>query len=77
MPRDRYQHGWIEETGKKVKNARITVKLNGITIHDDVEIPKPSGGGRDETLEGTPGPIKFQGHGNILQFRNVWLVEKK
>ena len=19
MPRDRYQHGWIEETGKKVK----------------------------------------------------------
>lgn len=63
-------------TGKKVKNARITVKLNGITVHDNVEISGPTGGARNEP-EGTPGSLQFQGHGNILQFRNVWIVEKK
>jgi hypothetical protein len=62
--------------GKVVKKARITAKLNGITIHDDAEI-RTTPGGRDQKEEGTPGPLKFQGHGNILQFRNVWVVEKK
>jgi hypothetical protein len=66
-----------DESGKKVKNARVTVKLNGITVHDDVEIDGPTGGGRDAKDEGTPGPLRLQGHGNILQFRNIWVVEKK
>jgi hypothetical protein len=66
-----------DDAGKKVKNARITVKLNGITIHEDAEITGPTGGGRPNADEGKPGPLKFQGHGNILQFRNVWVVEKK
>lgn len=61
--------------GKKVKNARVTVKLNGIKVQDDLEITGPTGGNRNEP-EGTPGPLLFQGHGNILQFRNVWIVEK-
>lgn len=63
--------------GKLVKKARITVKLNGVTIHDDFELPSPNGGGRDNKEEGTPGPIKLQGHGNPVQYRNIWLVEKK
>ena len=66
-----------DESGKKVKNARITLKLNGVLIHDDVEINGPTGGGRSAKEEGTPGPIKLQGHGNPLQFRNIWIVEKK
>lgn len=61
--------------GKKVKNAVITAHLNGILIHDAYEIPGKTGGSRGEP-EGTPGPIKLQGHGNPLQFRNVWIVEK-
>ncbi len=65
----------VAENGKKVKNARITVKLNGITIHNDYEIPGKTGGSRNEP-EGTPGPIKLQGHGNPLQYRNIWIVEK-
>ncbi len=63
-----------DESGKKVKNARITLKHNGVVIHDDMEITGPTGGHRSDP-EGTPGPIKLQGHGNPLQFRNIWIVE--
>ena len=64
-----------DENGKKTSNARMTVKLNGIVIHDDLEVNGKTGGSRNEP-EGTPGPIKLQGHGNPLQFRNVWIVPK-
>jgi hypothetical protein len=63
-------------TNKKVKNAMITMKHNGVVIHDNVAITGPTGGHRSDP-EGTPGPIKLQGHGNPLQFRNIWIVEKK
>jgi hypothetical protein len=66
----------VREDGKKVKNARITAKHNGVVILDDVEINGPTGGNRGDP-EGTPGPLKLQGHGNPLQFRNIWVVEKK
>jgi hypothetical protein len=62
--------------GKKAKNAVATVKHNGVVIHDNQEISGPTGGHRSDP-EGTPGPIKLQGHGNPLQFRNVWIVERK
>jgi hypothetical protein len=65
-----------EMSKKKVKNARITVKHNGVVIHDDAEIKEKTGGARGDP-EGTPGPIQLQGHGNPLQFRNIWVVEKK
>jgi len=61
--------------GKKTKNAKITVRLNGIVIHDNFEIPRKTGGSRRDP-EGTAGPIKLQGHGNPLQFRNIWILEK-
>lgn len=66
----------VQEDGKKVKNARMTLKHNGVVIHEDLEITGPTGGHRNDP-EGTPGPIKLQGHGNPLQYRNVWIVEKK
>lgn len=65
-----------DDSGKKVKNARITLKHNGVVILDDAEIKGKTGGARGEP-EGTPGPIQLQGHGNPLQFRNIWIVEKK
>lgn len=64
-----------DENGQKIKNAVITVKLNGVVIHDQVEINGPTGGHRNEP-EGTPGRLKLQGHGNPLQFRNIWIVPK-
>lgn len=61
--------------GKKIKNAVMTVRHNGVVIHDKLEINGKTGGSRNEP-EGTPGVIKLQGHGNPLQYRNIWIVEK-
>ena len=66
----------VAQDGKKTKDARITAKLNGVVIHDDKEITGKTGGARGDA-EGTPGPLQLQGHGNPLQFRNMWIVEKK
>jgi len=65
-----------EKTGKKSKNAQITVRLNGVVIHDDVEIKRNTEDPNNKK-EGTPGALRLQGHGNPLQFRNIWIVEKK
>jgi len=65
----------VFKDGKKVSKARITLRHNGVLIHDNVEVKGPTGGHR-KSPEGTPGPIKFQGHGNPLQFRNIWILEK-
>ncbi len=45
------------------KTATLTVRHNGVVIHDKVPT-KPGGGG-----------FTLQGHGNLLQYRNIWLVE--
>lgn len=66
----------VEENNKIVKKSRITVRLNGVVVIDDAEIAGKTGGARSEP-EGTPGVLRLQGHGNPLQFRNIWIVEKK
>src|SRR5262245_56544839 len=53
--------------GKKTRNAVATVKHNGVTIHEKVEINGPTGGGQPEAP--TLGPIQLQGHGNPVFFR--------
>jgi len=62
------------ENGKKVKNAVITAKHNGVVIHDNAEIPGPTGGVKKE--DATGGAIQLQGHGNPVFYRNVWIVTK-
>ena len=64
-----------DASGKKTANARMTLRHNGVVIHDDLEINGKTGGARKDP-EGTPGEIKLQGHGNPLQFRNIWIVTK-
>ena len=65
----------VSQDGEQVKNARMTLQHNGVVIHDDLEIPGKTGGSRKDP-EGTPGPIKLQGHGNPLQYRNIWIIER-
>ena len=65
-----------DASGQKVSATRLTARLNGVLIHDDVEVPGPTGGARGKD-EGTPDVLRLQGHRNFVQFRNLWLVEKK
>lgn len=60
--------------GKKTENARVTVRHNGVVIHDNVELPKETPGCKDEADE-TRG-LYLQGHGNKVQYRNIWLQYK-
>jgi hypothetical protein len=59
--------------GKKTENARVTMRHNGILIHDNTELKGPTPGGKEETDQ--PGPIQLQNHGNPVYFRNIWVVE--
>ncbi len=59
--------------GKKYQNARITVLHNGVDVHDDFEVERKTGAGKQETLE--LWPTKIQNHGNPVRFRNIWLID--
>jgi len=61
------------ENGKKVENARMTVRHNGVLVHDDVEVPHATTAA--PVKEGPePGPIFLQNHGCPVRYRNIWVV---
>ena len=62
--------------GKKTANATMTVRHNGVLIHDKTvcdhaTTASPMGEGPE------PGPVFFQNHGNPVRYRNIWVVDKK
>lgn len=64
------------EGDRKVRDARITVRHNGVTIHDDLALPHVTGGNLlPENAE--PGPLYLQDHGNPVRFRNIWVIPRQ
>jgi len=63
----------FDDQGQKVANAILTVRHNGVVIHDKLELPHatPGGGRNDEK----PGPLFLQNHGNPVRYRNIWIVK--
>lgn len=66
----------FDDSGKKIENARLTVRHNGVVVQDDVEVPRttraaPMGEGPE------PGFLHLQDHGNPVRYKNIWVVEKK
>ena len=61
--------------GMKTAHAVVTIRHNGVLIHDKVALKGPTGGGEPETDQ--PGPVFLQDHGGQVQYRNIWVVEKK
>ncbi|MGE0377720.1 MAG: DUF1080 domain-containing protein [Planctomycetaceae bacterium] len=63
-----------DQDGKKTKNARITVRHNGVVIHDDIELTHGTPGRHPEGPE--QDGLFLQNHGNPVAFRNIWVVQK-
>lgn len=61
----------FDAQGKKTANARfLYVDLNGIRIHENVEVPLPTGGPIEKN-EVTAGPLMIQGDHGTMAFRNI------
>ena len=65
----------FDDAGNKTESARITVKHNGAIIHEDLELPKITGGAFAAD-ESKPGGLMLQDHGNPVRFRNIWVVKQ-
>ena len=64
----------FDADGKKTENARITVRHNGVVVHEDLELQGGTGaGGRREEV--AKDFLLLQDHSDPVRFRNVWLVE--
>jgi cytochrome c553 len=61
--------------GEKTANARITVRLNGVSIHQEVEISAATLAAPQAEAAG-PGPIYLQEHGSPVRYRNIWVVRR-
>jgi hypothetical protein len=66
----------FDASGKKTANAKITVKHNGVLIHENVELPNTTAAAPIKEEGATPGPIFLQNHGNPVRYRNIWVVRK-
>lgn len=73
-----YTAAKFDADGQRTAWPRITVKLNGVLVHEDQELGKThttaapiSGPLKDEG-----GPIFLQAHGNPVFYRNIWVLPK-
>jgi len=53
---------------------RITVIMNGVKIHDNVQCDRGTGGQLDDNVK-APGPILLQGDHGTVSFRNILIKE--
>ncbi|MFN7325836.1 MAG: family 16 glycoside hydrolase [Chitinophagales bacterium] len=64
----------FDASGKKINNARITVRLNGVLVQDNRELTGPTGGPISEQ-EAARGPFMIQGDHGPVAFRNLEVKE--
>ena len=68
-----YHAAKFEAAGTKQSDAWMTVKHNGVLIHDKVKLPH--GTTAAPVAEGPePGPLHLQDHGNPVRYRNIWFL---
>lgn len=66
----------FDAQGKRTTWPRITVKLNGVLVHDNLELTKDltASAPIKGPLTRPEGPIFIQNHDNPVVFRNIWVV---
>ncbi|MCC6510542.1 MAG: DUF1080 domain-containing protein [Pirellulaceae bacterium] len=63
-----------DAAGKKTSNANVTIRHNGVVIHEKLEIKSGTPGRLPEGA--SEEPLYLQGHGNPVVYRNIWVVKK-
>ena len=63
----------VDGSGNVIDQARVTLLQNGILIHNNVELLGVTGGAMDNEV-GEPGPLLLQDHGNLVKYRNIWIL---
>jgi hypothetical protein len=53
-----------------IQGNNVSVILNGVKIHENVEVNKATGGELDQNVD-QPGPILLQGDHGVVAFRNI------
>lgn len=66
-----WQHAEVTMRGQKV-----TVFLNGVKVHADADVPKPTGSQLDDNIN-EPGPFFLQGDHGSVAFRNMRILPLK
>jgi hypothetical protein len=56
----------VVKDGKVERKARLTVRHNGVLVHDGIEFD-------DKRQDGT---LSFQDHGNPVRYRNIWYAPR-
>jgi Domain of Unknown Function (DUF1080) len=70
-----FQAPRFDASGKKTANAKVLkIVLNGVTIHENVELTGPTGGPISET-EAATGPFMIQGDHGAVAFRNFKVTD--
>ena len=70
-----FQAPRFDAKGNKTENARmLRVELNGVTIHEDVELIGPTRGAISQKEKAT-GPLRIQGDHGPVAFRNIKLTK--
>ncbi|CAN0594470.1 unnamed protein product, partial [Laminaria digitata] len=74
----------FDPQGNKIENARATVYWNGLLVHDNVELPHPTGSQQAngesaaEGLDYQIGPLVLQDHVSAaegpVRYRNAWIA---
>ncbi len=68
----------FDAEGKRTAWPRISVMLNGVLVHDDVELNKDftAAAPLKGAIKDEPGPMFLQDHKNPVFFRNIWVLPK-
>jgi len=66
----------FDTDGKLLQHAQMTVRLNGVVVHKDQELPHTTTSAPIGTITPEPGPIHIQHHSNPVYYRNIWIVRK-
>ncbi|MDA0658615.1 MAG: DUF1080 domain-containing protein [Planctomycetota bacterium] len=69
-----FQSGRYDASDKLLTNARITVRHNGVVIHDNLELTRGTPGRLP--VGGSAEPVYLQDHQNPVLFRNIWAVKR-